>query len=566
MRCLRCYLLVQLTYFDAQGFMNKTSFAAAVSMAALCLGAPIFAQDKTAEIDQIFSWATRETPGCTVAVSHNGKLVANRAYGSADLERGLPITTNSVFDAGSVVKQFVAASVLLLVEEGKLSLTEDVRKYIPELPDTGHKVTVDHLLTHTSGIRDWTGIRPLAEGDPDVLTLILRQRALNFAPGEEWSYSNSGYELLKEIVARVSGMSFADFTRKRLFEPLGMKSSRYIVKMTEGVPRRALAYKKDKDAWKLDMYLGHDRGGGALLITATDLVLWSDALAANRLGAFVTQKLHEPAKLNNGRKLSYARGLFLETFRDGSPLVWHSGGAAGYSTIVARLPEHGISLALMCNQDEGARSADTRRVFDLLVPPGSGKSAADAQAANARGAAVAVGDQSSRAGLYFNEQTRQPLRLAANNSTLAIVGSGPLVALAPDRFRNQRASLRFMSEAEFEMRFLSADQFEMKTREGEITRYRRAKPYAPTPAELQAFAGRYRSDEIGAFLDLTTSNSGLSGRANNASGEALEFKPVDRDTFQLAGVSLRFRRDQAGKVVALDFSNPVVRNINFTKK
>ena len=194
---------------------------------ALLVGTPAFAQDKTSEIDKIFSWATPDTPGCAVAVSQHGKLVVNRAYGSADLERDVPISPNTIFDAGSVTKQFVAAAVLLLVEEGRLSLSDDVRKYIPELPDYGHKITMDHLLTHTSGIRDWTGLLPLAGGNADALTMILRQRGLNFAPGEEWSYSNSGYVLLKEIVARTSGMSFAEFTRKRLFEPLGMKTTTY---------------------------------------------------------------------------------------------------------------------------------------------------------------------------------------------------------------------------------------------------------------------------------------------------------------------------------------------------
>ena len=152
-----------------------------------------------------------------------------------------------------------------------------------------------------------------------------------------------------------------------------------------------------------------------------------------------------------------------------------------------------------------------------------------------------------------------------NKNTLAIAGGGPLVALASNRFRNQRASLSFMSQAEFELQFLSADQFEIKTKEGETTRYRRAQPYTPTPADLQAFAGRYRSDEIGAFFDIAPGKDGLMVRANDAPGASLEFKPVDPDTFQLAGVILRFRRDEAGKMVAVDYSNPVVRNIQFTR-
>lgn len=534
-------------------------------VAALLIATPAFAQDKTAEIDKIFNWTKPNEPGCAVAASQNGKVVVNKAYGSADLERDVPITPNTVFDAGSVRKQFVAAAILLLVEEGKLSISDDVRKYIPQLPDYGHKITVDHLLTHTSGIRDWQPLLNLAGGDPDAMTMILRQRELNFAPGEEWSYSNSGYALLPEIVARVSGMPFPEFARKRLFEPLGMKMTTYVDDPLNIIKNRALAYKKEAGRWKMDMYLGNERGGaGALFTTASDLVTWNDALANNRLGAFVTQKLQEPATLNNGRKLSYARGLQIEPFRRGGQLVWHSGGAAGYSTIAGRLPEQGLSVAITCNADGSARSAYAGRIFDLFLPPG-GISEANAPGGNAGGAGVAPGDLSGRAGLFFDEKTGQPLRLAVNNNILAIAGGGPLVTLANDRFRNQRASLSFMSQAEFELRFLSADEFEIKTKEGTTTRYARAQPFTPTAADLQAFAGRYKSDELMAVFELTPGKDGLLGRANDAPGEPLVFKPVERDTFQFAGVILRFTRDKAGKVVGLDFSNPVLRKVKFTR-
>jgi CubicO group peptidase (beta-lactamase class C family) len=533
-------------------------------VAALLAGTPAYAQDKTGDIDKIFSWAKPDAPGCAVAVSQNGKIVVNKAYGSADLERDVPITTNTIFDAGSVRKQFVAAAILLLVEEGKLSLADDVRKYIPQLPDYGHKITVDHLLTYTSGIRDWQPLLNLAGGDPDAMTMILRQRELNFAPGEEWSYSNSGYVLLPEIVARVSGMPFAEFARKRLFEPLGMKMTTYVADPLRLIKNRALAYKKESSEWKMDMYLGNDRGGGgALFTTASDLVTWNDALTNNRLGAFVTHKLQEPATLNNGRKLSYARGLQVEPFRAGGNLVWHSGGAAGYSTLAARLPEQGLSVAIMCNADGSARSAYAGRIFDLFLPPGTPR--ANTPAANPAGDGVAAVDLSGKAGLFFDEKTGQPLRLAVNNNTLAIAGGGPLVVLAADRFRNQRASLSFLSQSEFELQFLSADQFEIKTKEGVTTRYRRAQPFTPTATELQAFAGRYKSDELMAVFEMTPGKDGLLGRANDAPGEPLAFKPVDRDTFQFAGVILRFTRDKAGKVVGLDFSNPVLRKVKFTR-
>jgi CubicO group peptidase (beta-lactamase class C family) len=197
---------------ERPNFRSLVVLTGLAALTALLLGTLSYAQDKTADIDKIFSWVTPGMPGCTVAVSHQGKLVANRAYGLADVDRNVPLTTDSVLDAGSVVKQFVAASVLLLVEGKRLSLSEDIRKYIPELPDYGHKITLDHLLTHTSGIRDWTGLGPLTGRQVDALTVTLRQRGLNFAPGEEWYYWNRGYVLLNRIVARRCGMSLGDFT------------------------------------------------------------------------------------------------------------------------------------------------------------------------------------------------------------------------------------------------------------------------------------------------------------------------------------------------------------------
>jgi CubicO group peptidase (beta-lactamase class C family) len=539
------------------------SFAVTV----LLVSTPVYAQDNTSEVDKIFSWAKPDAPGCAVAVSRQGKLVVNRAYGSADLERDVALSPGSIFDIGSVRKQFVAAAVLLLVEDGRLSLSDDIRKHFPELPDYGHKITVDHLLTHTSGIRDWTGLRPLAGGNVEVVSLILRQRGLNFAPGEEWSYSNSGYVLLTDLVARTSGMSFPDFTRKRLFEPLGMKSTTSPGDLRDVIKNRALGYEKEGSGWRVGMYVGNERGsgGGAILTTAADLATWNDALTSGRLGAFVTERLQEQTRLNNGRKLSYARGLIVDSYRGGT-LVSHSGGAAGYSAWSGRLPAHGLSIAVLCNADVTSASALARRVGDLFLNAAGLETAeARAPAAVAEGAGVTGLDLNGKAGLFFSERTGEPLRLIVNNGRLGIVGGSPLVPVTKDRFRNPRGDLFFMSQDEFELHFLSQDQFELKSMEGQTTRYRRAQPYSPTAADLQAFAGRYESDEIGSVLQMVPGKDGLVMRLELSPDRALEFRPVDRDTFQLSRMTVRFHRDPTGKVVAFDYSNPLVRNIRFTR-
>ncbi|HEX6909571.1 MAG TPA: serine hydrolase domain-containing protein, partial [Longimicrobium sp.] len=535
-----------------------------LAAAALLAGGPVHAQDVTGEIDRMFSWATRDTPGCGVGVSRNGQVLVNRVYGMADLERGVALTPETPFDVGSVTKQFVAASILLLVEEGRLALSDDVRRHIPELPDYGHTLTIDHLLTHTGGLRDWTWLSSITEARDPALSLILRQRGLNFAPGEEWTYSNSGYELLREVVARVSGQPLAEFMRTRLFEPLGMRSTRYAADV-RAVPDAALAYEKQGEQWRPEMRLGNARGGGGVFSTAGDLLAWNDALTHRRLGAFVSEKIQEPARLANGRRLNYARGLFLDAAGE-REIVWHAGDAGAYSAIVARLPRQGVSLALVCNAgqvaDDGNYEAD---IIDLFVPPSASSSAAAAAIADGAPAAAeaAPRDLGSRAGLFFSERTGVPLQLVVNGGRLRIAGGPPLVALDGDRFRSPRPALTFMSQDDFELRFVSQDEFELKSMEGQTTRYRRARGYAPGAADLAAFAGRYETDEIGA-MEVTATATGLSARLNGS--PALEFAPVDPDVFQFGPMTIRFRRDGGTTVSGLDLTSPALRNAHFPRR
>jgi hypothetical protein len=370
--------------------------------------------------------------------------------------------------------------------------------------------------------------------------------------------------LLTEIVARTSGMPFSEFARKRLFEPLGMKTTTYVDDLRLVVKNRALAYEKEGDRWRMDMLLDNNRGGGgALFSTAADLLLWNDALTSARFGTFVSEKLQEPATLSNGRKLNYARGLMLDANYAGR-VVWHGGGAAAYRSVLARYPGQGFSIAVLCNAGEAAdnRVEFAARIFDLFVSPTGTR---PAPAAVAGGTPVEGLDVNSKAGLFFSERTGEPLRLIVNNGRLGIAGGGPLVAVSKERFRNPRASLAFMSQDEFELNFLSQDQFELKSMEGRTTRYRRAQPYAPTAADLAAFAGDYESDELKAVIQLVPGKGGLVGRINDSRGDGLEFRPVDRDTFQRGMLTIRFRRDTTGKVMGLDFSNPVLRNITFTR-
>ncbi len=336
--------------------------------------------------------------------------------------------------------------------------------------------------------------------------------------------------------------------------------------MSEVGKNLALAYEKQGDQWKPDMMLGNARGGGgALYTTAPDLLIWINALTSGHLGKFVTQAIQEPTRLSNGRKLDYARGLIHSN--SGVHIVWHSGSAAAYKTIVGHFPDHAFSVAVMCNAGEASddRDAFAGRIFDLFVPGVRHAGQPSASAGAPSSAPIDGLDLNSKAGLFFSEQTGQPVRLGVQNGTLRIAGGPALAPLTKDRFKRVGVSTPFMSRDEFELTFVSPDQLELKSMEGKITRYRRAQPYAPTASDLQSLAGRYESKEIGSIFQITPGSNGLVLSLEHLPVRRVDLSPADRDTFQRGGMTVRFHRDKTGKVLSFDFSTPVNRNIAFTR-
>lgn len=534
----------------------------ALALAALLVATPSHAQTPVERVDSIVRSILPGGPGCAVGAAQGGRIVLNKGYGLADMEKRTPIGTNTLFDIGSTQKQFTAASVLLLAGEGRLALTDDIRRHLPELPDYGHVVTVDHLLTHTSGIRDWTGILPLAPEGTDVASLLARQRGLNFEPGTAWLYSNGGYEVAKTLVARVSGMSFAEFTKRRIFEPLGMASTAYVPDIMQAGPTAALGYQKEGETWKPFMRLGNNRGGGAIVSTIGDLLTWQEALRTGKLGPAVTAKLMEPATLRNGRKLQYARGLRIET-TPGGTVIGHSGGAAGFSTWMGHVPEHETSLAVACNFDPVSATALAGRVGDVFMPAPDPQAVAAARARMPR-AAEGV-DVSARAGLYFDEKSGDPLRLGASNGRLMIANGPPLIPVSATRFQPPRPDMFFRSYDDFVLEFGDADHFTITSQEGEVTRFRRAQPYTPAATEVQAVTGRYESTELGSVFDVVPAPRGITMRFADNPERAMQLEAVAPDTYMMRMMIVRFRRDAAGKVTGFVYSNPVAQGLEFTR-
>ena len=359
--------------------MLRTLLALFLSITASALliarqAAPDAAESK---IDAVFSRWTDKTPGCAVGVSNGGKVV-QKAYGMADLEHDIPNRPDTIFEAGSVSKQFTAAAVLLLAQDGKLSLDDPARKHVPELPDYGAPLTIRQMLQHTSGLRDWGEVASIA-GWPrttrvhthaHVLDILSRQKALNFPSGTRYSYSNSGYNLAAVIVSRVSGKSFAEFSRERIFEPLDMTRTSWRDDHTRIIKDRAIAYSATGSGFRINMPFENVHGNGGLLTTVGDLLKWNGNFVTPKVGDEAFLKIQqEPGRFNGGKPHTYAMGLMVGT-RHGHDEISHSGSTAGYRAHLTRFPDKQLSVAVLCNVTSGAASQYAMSVADLHLLSG----------------------------------------------------------------------------------------------------------------------------------------------------------------------------------------------------
>jgi CubicO group peptidase (beta-lactamase class C family) len=416
------------------------------------------------QVDQIFSRFTTDTPGCAVAVYQDGRIVLAKGYGSANLEYGIPITPTTPFIVGSVSKQFTAAAIALLVEEKRLALTDDVRKYLPELADYGTPITIGHLVHHTSGLRDWwelVSVAGLRFDDTyavqDVLDMTARQRGLNFTPGERYLYSNTGYIVLGLVVQRVTGKSLREFAAERIFAPLSMTNSHFQDDHTQPVLGRAYAYsplaggRYAINVWNNDLV-----GQGGVMTTVVDLAKWDENFSTGRVGGegFLKRQLQR-GQLNSGTTISYAFGVEVGTYR-GLDLVEHTGSTGGYRAVLTRFPKQKTTIAALCNVSDAAPATLAHRVADHLlrdaftapVPPPTSASVATAGGRDPAPAVQLPAAAMARfAGRYFSDELNAGYEIAVSGSTLTLkrprANPETLAAIDAVTLRSSVGTLRF---------------------------------------------------------------------------------------------------------------------------
>jgi CubicO group peptidase (beta-lactamase class C family) len=535
--------------------------------------------EQKTKIDAIFAnYDKPGSPGCALGLIKDGQLIYARGYGMANLEHGIANSPKLVFDIGSTSKQFAAASIILLAQQGKLALDDEVRKWIPELPQYQQPVRIRHLLHHTSGIRDYTTLFSLAgvnfddtTTDEDALKAIVRQKELNFTPGDEWLYSNSGFFLLSVIVKRASGKSLAEFAKEQIFDPLGMNRTLFLDNHKRIVPWRATGYSPaPKGGFQIEMSNFEQTGDGAVQTSVEDLLLWDRNFYEPKIGgaAFLKQML-EVGKFNNGKSHDYASGLMVNEYK-GLRRVSHSGAWAGYRAELMRFPEQKVSIACLCNLATTNPSGLAQQVADIYLAEAIKAAQAQAVKATSSGssgtpaATVVIEPEKLQAkvGLYRSPTTGELRRITFRDGQLRI-----------DPLTPGSRELRPTSETQFSVantpnhiEFIAVNnkwQLKLKTGAG-ADDLLPVEAFAPSVEKLGEFSSTYYSEELDTSYKLSVESGKLV--TANRNGVKRTLQPTFTDAFLAGGLQFVFQRNAKGEIESFRVQAGRTRNLLFVKQ
>ncbi len=533
------------------------------------------ADEKTDKVDKLFSkWDSTVSPGAALAIIKDGKIIYKRGYGMANLEHNIPITPTSVFRIGSTSKQFTASCIAILALQGKISLDDNIRKYIPELPKYEKPITIRHLVHHTSGIRDYLTLADIAAlpndqfyTPEDSVELLSRQKRLNFLPGEEHLYSNSGYFLLGVIVERVSGKSLNDFAQTHIFKPLGMKNTHFHDDYTMIVKNRADGYSPLKKGFRIDMTTLDHVGDGGVFTTVEDLFLWDQAFYSYKLGKELMELIQTPGMLNNGEKLEYAFGLGINEYK-GLKRVSHGGGFVGFRAQMARFPDQKFTVVCLANLGTINPSRLCLQVADIYLTDKLEKAEkVPEKKEKVKAVALSKEELEDKTGNYQDERTGMWTIISMKEGKLVMEAWGRKYALTPvSKTRFQALDASFDNSIEFlpdeKGRIRKA---KLTIEENEKINLVKARTLSPlTPSQLTEYAGEYYNDELPVTYKLAVEKGSLFFKHKNAPEGAL--KAMDRDKFTMRWFNIEFVRDKRKRIKGFVLGAGRAANIEFVKK
>lgn len=542
---------------------NLMRIAIASVLAASLVSSPLAAQPLSARAEMIFANIGKDGPGCAAGAIQGGKTVFANAYGLADLEHKVPLTIQSPVYLASVSKQFTAFAILELEKDGKLKRSDSVRKYISELGTYADAITIEHLLTHTSGLRDYDALADLAgrpygfvRTETDFLDVMGRQQAGDFLPGANYAYSNAGYTMLSLIIQRVAGKNLDATARARIFAPLGMARTRFQHDHRGLVPDKAQGYSRKDGAWRTSNVLFDTVGSGGMYSTVEDMLLWAKNFTKPKIGADVVATLAVSAVLTDGKKTGYGMGIAPGQYR-GLNIVQHNGGVEGYRTTGLYFPQADFAVVVLCNSGEAGPERMARQLADIWLKgefKDGGKAAQRLRSEVTLDAKVLnpyVGDY------LLNENVAVSITLEKDQLLAHMMGGHKLW-------------LQASSERNFFTGLPLGFAFDRPGKDGRSARMVMDENGTPrimtrislpplTAQELADFVGHYASAEQGVEVTIAAQGGNLVLK-----GQALLRMTADTFSADHPYGAVKFRR-QAGKVTGFT-ANGVIQNLRFDKQ
>lgn len=545
---------------------------------------PLSDDESAKKADAFLSqWDKKDMPGGAVGVIKDGRLVYKRAFGMANLDYDVPNTTSTLFNLASASKPFTAMSVALLAQQGKLSLDDDIRKYVPEIPKYNETVTIRHLLYHTSGIREYQaliffgGLSPdNALSDRTVLNMLARQKNLSFAPGSKHQYSNSNYHLLGIIVGCVSGKSLRAFAEENIFKPLGMKNTMYFDNRFEVVKNRAAGYRVGPDkSVRARSSLFDLVGGGGVLTTVEDLYLWEQNFYEPKIGSKdLISQMTAPGILNGGEKVGYGFGLFHNEYK-GLPVIKHSGNMTGYRAQIVSFPEQKFTVIALSNNSAIFPSAIVEKLADIYLE-GQWKADVSTQKKVTENLppAVALTEKEALryAGVYASSESGAVFRLSLKDgkliNSLLLRNETPVTPIAENRFVMAAGSDKYELIPAFKSGAIA--EIKLIRNGGKPDVFLPVKPPLNSPPQLSEYAGTYYSDEFDADYKLTLKDNNLVLQIGENFENQLVAAYADYFIIQGGVVNLDFTRDEKGKISGFVFNSALdereVKGIAFKRR
>jgi CubicO group peptidase (beta-lactamase class C family) len=532
------------------------------------------------QVDELFSqWDKPDSPGCALAIIQNGEIIYQRGYGMADLEHSIPISPNSVFEVGSNAKQFTAACIIMLAKQNLLSLDDELKKYISEIPEYSHPITLRHLIHHTSGLRDYLDLMHYsgmifennypAKG---IIALLARQKSLNFAPGTEQLYCNSGYFLLAQIVERVSGKSLRDFAEENIFGPLGMKNTHFHDDFKEIVRNRSSGYApKEGGNFEIAMSLLDCCGDGQLYTTVEDLYLWDRNFYHNILGDCgqdLIEELTTPGRLSNGEILTPAYGFGLQIGKyKGLKMICHGGCWQGYRSDLVRFPDHRFSVICLANVSTFDPTQLALQIADLYLEDNFiEETSALVRRSSVPSIELSVAELEIRTGFYYNPKSNGVWALEVKDGKLMVKLWGLCFQLIPiDSNHFQSVGHQYY---DYDVEFLiDSDQvkIEVDNLDGNGLKVEfLQKMLITAPDRLMDYLGTYYSDELEASYNMILEEDKLFFERKGSS--PVHLRSIEKDLFIAENDLFEFIRDASDIIIGFDRCGNRVRRLHFSKQ